>query len=115
MRVLLAGCGDLGTRLGLRLVHSGHEVIGVRRHPEQLPSSFEKLAVDLGNPGDTTIDDVDAVVITLTPDDYSDASYEQTYRRGVEGLISILTSRPKRVILVSSTRVLGQCVAWRDR
>ncbi|MDN5587955.1 MAG: SDR family oxidoreductase [Brevibacterium sp.] len=107
MRVLLAGCGDLGTRLGLRLVHSGHEVIGVRRHPEQLPSSFEKLAVDLGNPGDTTIDDVDAVVITLTPDDYSDASYEQTYRRGVEGLISILGSQPQRVILVSSTRVLG--------
>lgn len=107
MRVLLAGCGDLGTRLGLSLVRSGHEVIGARRHPEQLPDSFEKLAVDLGNPGTITIDDVDAVVITLTPDDYSDAGYEQTYRRGVEGLISILGSRPKRVILVSSTRVLG--------
>ncbi|MDN5793480.1 MAG: NAD(P)-binding domain-containing protein [Brevibacterium aurantiacum] len=107
MKVLLAGCGDLGTRLGLRLVRSGHEVVGARRHPEQLPGSFETLAVDLGNPGDTTIDGIDAVVITLTPDDYSDASYEQTYRRGVEGLISILTSRPKRVILVASTRVLG--------
>ncbi|MDN5657622.1 SDR family oxidoreductase [Brevibacterium sandarakinum] len=107
MRVLLAGCGDLGTRLGLRLVRSGHEVIGARRHPGQLPDSFETLAVDLNNPGDTTIDDIDSVVITLTPDDYSDAGYEQTYRRGVEGLISILRSRPKRVILVSSTRVLG--------
>ncbi|WP_193071879.1 NAD(P)-binding domain-containing protein [Brevibacterium sp. FME37] len=107
MRVLLAGCGDLGTRLGLRLVDSGQEVIGLRRHPEELPDSFEKLYVDLGNPGTITIEGVDAVVITLTPDDYSDASYEQTYRRGVEGLISILGSRPKRVILVSSTRVLG--------
>lgn len=107
MRVLLAGCGDLGTRLGLRLVRSGHKVIGLRRHPGELPESFEKLAVDLGNPGTITIGGVDAVVITLTPDDYSDASYEQTYRRGVEGLISILDSRPKRAILVSSTRVLG--------
>ena len=107
MRVLLAGCGDLGTRLGLRLVGSGHEVIGLRRAPEQLPDSFEKLAVDLADPGAITIDDIDAVVITLTPDDYSEAGYEQTYRRGVEGLIGLLRSRPERVILVSSTRVLG--------
>ena len=108
MRVLLAGCGDLGTRLGLKLVGNGHEVIGLRRHPEQLPSSFETLAVDLGAPGDTTIGDVDAVVITLTPDDHSGEGYEQTYRRGVEGLISILDSAPDRVILVSSTRALGR-------
>ena len=79
------------------------------------PARSKNLAVDLGNPGDTTIDDIDAVVITLTPDDYSDASYEQTYRRGVEGLISIL-SVPAQAgdprVLDSGPR---QCVAWRDR
>lgn len=106
MKVLLVGCGDLGIRLGLKLVAAGHQVIGLRRHTEQLPRSFEPLAVDLCRPGTTTVDDIDAMVITLTPDEYSDSGYERTYRRGVEGLISIVNSRPKRVILVSSTRVL---------
>lgn len=107
MRVLLAGCGDLGTRLGLRLVRNGHTVLGLRRHPEHLPPSFEPLGADLSHPSDLTISDVDAVVITLTPDDYTDEGYDQTYRRGVEGLIGALDSTPERVILVSSTRVLG--------
>lgn len=107
MRVLLAGCGDLGTRLGLRLVRSGHEVIGLRRRPERLPPSFEPLAADLSHSSGLTISGVDAVVITLTPDDYTDEGYDQTYRRGVEGLIGALDSTPARVILVSSTRVLG--------
>lgn len=107
MKVLLVGCGDLGTRLGLKLTNAGHQVIGLRRHPERLPHSFEPLAVDLCRPGTTTVDDIDAMVITLTPDDYSDSGYERTYRRGVEGLISIVGTRVKRVILVSSTRVLG--------
>lgn len=107
MNVLLVGCGDLGIRLGLKLTGAGHQVIGLRRHPEQLPPSFEPLAVDLCRPGTTTVDDIDAMVITLTPDDYSDSGYERTYQRGVEGLISIVNSRPKRVIFVSSTRVLG--------
>lgn len=107
MRVLLAGCGDLGTRLGLNLVRKGHEVIGLRRHTESLPASFAPFAVDLTSPGTAKIDDIDAVVITLTPDEYTDDGYEQTYLRGVQGLIGVLESTPERVILLSSTRVLG--------
>lgn len=110
MRVLLAGCGDLGTRLGLRLVRGGHEVIGLRRHPERLPASFAPLAADLTDPGDLRIRDIDAVVIPLTPDEYTDEGYDRTYRRGVEGLIGALDTTPERVILVSSTRVLGHAV-----
>lgn len=107
MRILLAGCGDLGIRLGLKLVRNGHEVVGLRRHAERLPASFEALSVDLVHPGTATVGKVDAVVITLTPDDYSAAGYERTHVRGAKGLTRILDVRPKRVILVSSTRVLG--------
>lgn len=108
MRVLLAGCGDLGTRLGLKLVRGGHEVIGLRRHPEGLPAAFEPLAADLTHPGDLRIRDIDAVVITLTPDEYTDEGYDRTYRRGVEGLIGAVDPSLERVVLLSSTRVLGR-------
>ena len=37
MRVLIAGCGDLGTALGVELAAAGDEVFGLRRHPEALP------------------------------------------------------------------------------
>ena len=37
MSVVIAGCGDLGTEIGLRLAGQGHEVLGLRRRAEQLP------------------------------------------------------------------------------
>ncbi|MGC9386309.1 MAG: 2-dehydropantoate 2-reductase N-terminal domain-containing protein, partial [Hydrogenovibrio sp.] len=30
-RVLIAGCGDIGCRLGLNLSEKGHDVFGIRR------------------------------------------------------------------------------------
>ena len=32
-RILIAGCGDVGTSLGKALVEKGHYVVGLRRHP----------------------------------------------------------------------------------
>ena len=120
-RILLAGCGDLGTRLGLRLVDQGHEVIGLRRRVAELPDAFETISMDLsllGAPGrdrvdaadrtDPRLDALDAVVITLTPDEPTRTGYERSYLHGLRGLARVLESQPGRVILVSSTRVLAE-------
>lgn len=120
-RILLAGCGDLGTRLGLRLVDQGHDVIGLRRRVADLPDAFETISMDLsrfGAPGrsdaeiparsDSPLVDLDAVVITLTPDEPTRAGYEHSYRHGLRGLARVLESQPGRVVLVSSTRVLAE-------
>lgn len=120
-RILLAGCGDLGTRLGLRLVDQGHEVIGLRRHVAELPDSFAAISMDLSRFGapdrdgadvpvrsDSRLADLDAVVITLTPDESTRAGYERSYLRGLRGLTRVLESQPGRVVLVSSTRVLAE-------
>ncbi|SDS24624.1 hypothetical protein SAMN04489752_1291 [Brevibacterium siliguriense] len=101
-RVLLAGCGDLGTRLGLRLDDQGHEVIGLRRRIDGLPDVFETIRIDLsptGAPGrrraeypadgDPRLADLDAVVITLTPDEPSRAGYERSYLDGLQGLARV--------------------------
>jgi nucleoside-diphosphate-sugar epimerase len=125
-RILMAGCGDLGTRLGLRLVDQGHRVIGLRRRVAELPDAFETISLDLARLGaperdgavrdgadapvhsDPRLDALDAVVITLTPDEPTRAGYERSYLHGLRGLARVLESRPGRVILVSSTRVLAE-------
>lgn len=120
-RVLLAGCGDLGTRLGLRLVDQEHEVIGLRRRVAELPDAFETIAMDLTRLGapergwagdavrsDPRLDALDAVIITLTPDESTRDGYERSYLYGLRGLAHVLESQPGRVILVSSTRVLAE-------
>ena len=46
-RILIAGCGDVGTALGLALAEHGHEVFGARRSAHRLPEPLHPLPVDL--------------------------------------------------------------------
>ena len=45
--LLIAGCGDVGTRLGLRMAEQGWRVMGMRRNVAALPAAIEPLAGDL--------------------------------------------------------------------
>lgn len=49
-RILIAGCGDIGTTLGLALSAAGHTVWGLKRHPAEAPSGIQPLAADLTDP-----------------------------------------------------------------
>ena len=48
--VLIAGCGDLGTRLGLKLAAQTWRVYGLRRHTESLPPEIQPIRADLSAP-----------------------------------------------------------------
>ena len=39
-RVLIAGCGYVGTELGIRLAEAGHDVWGLKRNPGTLPRRY---------------------------------------------------------------------------
>ena len=106
-RVLLAGCGDVGTALGLRLSDRGWSATGVRRHADRLPAPLAGVSLDLTDPGETRLPDVDAVVVTLTADGHDVAGYEHTYLGGLRGLRRALGEQEPLVVLVSSTGVLG--------
>ncbi|MCT1916397.1 NAD-dependent dehydratase [Kocuria rhizophila] len=106
-RVLLAGCGDVGTALGLRLSERGWAATGVRRHADRLPAPLTGLSLDLTEPGGTELSAVDAVVVTLTADGHDVAGYEHTYLGGLRGLRRALGEQEPLVVLVSSTGVLG--------
>lgn len=106
-RVLLAGCGDLGSAVGARLTASGHRVTGVRRSRAHGSGPFRMLSMDLADPGDQSLPEADAVVVALAADSPDAESYERAYRRTLHGLAAALPRTPERVVLVSSTGVLG--------
>lgn len=116
-RILIAGCGDLGTVLGLRLAGAGHAVWGLRRQPQCLPGPLQRIAADLAEPatlGDLPRD-LDAVYYTAAASDFSEAAYREAYVTGVENLLAALAAQggPGRMIFVSSTGVYAQAAGER--
>lgn len=112
-RVLLAGCGALGTRLGSLLIGEGSEVFALRRTTTDLPGDFTTLAVDLRRPVTAELPDVDSLVITLPPGGTADRRpatgqpqrHDDGYLASMRHLAAALPRVPQRVVMVSSTRV----------
>ena len=111
MRVLIAGCGDVGTEAGLRFAAAGHQVVGIRRRPEQLPAPIVGVRGDLAAGHiDELPDDVEVVVYAASADARSEAAYLGAYVDGPRHVLDALTrvrARPRRLLFVSSTAVYG--------
>lgn len=113
MRILIAGCGDVGCELGRRLHNEGHEVWGLRRHVDALPDTIQPVAADLTKP-ETLAElpsELDAVVYTAAADGRSEAAYRAAYVDGLANLLDALKTEGqqiKRFLFVSSTAVYGQ-------
>jgi nucleoside-diphosphate-sugar epimerase len=113
MHVLIAGCGYVGTALGLRLAADGHRVTGVRRSPDRIPTPIEAVGADLTDPAtlDALPADVDAVAITASADGRDPDLYRAAYVDGPTTLLSFLAGRGdpvRRVLFTSSSAVYGQ-------
>ena len=119
-RILIAGSGDIGTELGVRLASDGHEVFGLRRDPpkktpevEGAAGGFWWLTADLtqpktlaGLPGD-----LDYAVYTASADARSDIAYRRAYVMGLRNTIQMVKRTSPRLVrffYTSSTAVYGQ-------
>jgi nucleoside-diphosphate-sugar epimerase len=112
-RVLIAGCGYVGSALGEQLAADSHTVWGLRRRPQSLPQRVLPIAADLAMP--TTLaglpSDLDAVFYMAAPAGSDDALYRIAYVDGLRHLLEALGKqgqRPSRVFFVSSTAVYAQ-------
>jgi nucleoside-diphosphate-sugar epimerase len=108
--VLIAGCGDLGRRVGQRLAGQGSRVLGLRRHARGLPAGIEPLAIDLAA-GVPHLPAVDQVVFCAAPDGGDAAAYRATYEMAWGNLLAALCALPtlpRRLVLVTSTRCYAQ-------
>ena len=117
-RILIAGCGYVGTALGERLLALGHRVWGLRRDPSALPPSFHRIAADL-----TRRDDlgaiprgIDYVVYCASAGQSSDDAYERAYVTGLRNVLdAVQHAAVRRIFFTSSTAVYAQTDgAWVD-
>lgn len=110
MRAVIAGCGDLGTEIGLRLAEQGHEVLGLRRRAELVPDPLIGLPVDLSTEAPELPADVELLVVTTAADERSPEAYEAAYVTGLRHLfdgVRAAGALPRRALLISSTAVCG--------
>lgn len=111
--ILYVGCGDLATGSAKHLAEEGHQCLGLRRNPQQLPEYIQGIQADLLKPDSLSVlpTKIDYVVITLTPAEFSESAYQQIYIAGLSNLLQALaakSSQPKRLFFASSTSVYHQ-------
>ena len=108
MTVLIAGCGDLGTEVGLRLAALGQRVVGLRRRAGLLPAAIDGQSVDLAEELPVVPPDTDLVIVTVGAGRPDAAAYRAAYVTGLGNLLDALDAAevsPRRFLLVSSTAV----------
>lgn len=106
--VLIAGCGDLGTEVGLRFSALGHPVVGLRRSAHLLPPHFGGQSVDLSQQKPQIPPTTDTVVVALAASAPTEEAYRAAYVDGLRNLLDALDDAgivPRRFVLVSSTAV----------
>ncbi|MBV6825290.1 SDR family oxidoreductase [Pseudomonas sp. PD9R] len=112
--VLIAGCGDVGSRLATQLLAFGWEVHGLRRDVSRLPKGVIGIAGDLFDkecPQTWPIGAVDYLVYCAAATDHDEAGYRAAYVQGLRHVLEWLNDygqAPKRLLFVSSSSVYGQ-------
>lgn len=110
MRVLIAGCGDVGNVLAERLLQDGHTVFGLKRDVSTLPDGVLAIASDLTQPA--SLADLPAnlnwLVFMPTPEQRTEAAYKDIFIQGWTNLWNALPQPPHHCLLVSSTSVYAQ-------
>ncbi|NUT74277.1 SDR family oxidoreductase [Pseudomonas sp. C1C7] len=112
--VLIAGCGDVGSRLATQLLAGGWEVHGLRRDVSRLPDGVIGVAGDLFSkdcPMTWPIGAVDYLVYCAAASNHDEAGYRAAYIQGLQHVLEWLGDYgqvPNRLLFVSSSSVYGQ-------
>ena len=120
-RVVIAGCGDIGSRLALQLQGSGWHPTGVRRNLAKLPLGLPGLQADFSLapcPSGWETLGPDYLVYAVAADQHDEAGYRRAYLDGLANVMSWVkqtAQSPKRLVFVSSSSVYGQAEGeWVD-
>jgi nucleoside-diphosphate-sugar epimerase len=110
MRILIVGCGYIGTALGAEFSLAGHEVFGLRRSATVSPG-ITPIIGDITQPATlaTLPRDFDWVVNCVSSSHGGADAYRQTYLEGTRNLLAhFADAPPKKFAYTSSTGVYGQ-------
>ncbi len=127
-RVLVVGCGYVGSQVGVLLVRDGWSVYGLRRDPSRLPVGIHPIAADLRDQylrNAISADDSedtrlwDAVVYCVGADSRAVEDYQLAYMDGPARIIAALGGADRlkhtSLVFVSSTAVYAETAGgWVD-
>jgi nucleoside-diphosphate-sugar epimerase len=112
--LMIAGCGDVGSRLGQQLSAVGWTVYGLRRTVAQLPAGIAPVAGDLQLdtcPAAWPSGSLDYLVYCAAATQHDEDGYREAYVNGLRRALGWLAQhgqQPTRVLFVSSSGVYGQ-------
>lgn len=106
LRVLVAGCGYVGSRLARELRDQGHVVFALRRSLGEI-DGVESIVADLTDASSLNLPRVDVAFFTASPDGRDERAYRAIYVDGSRNLRNALRAHA-RVVMTSSTAVYGQ-------
>lgn len=112
--LMIAGCGDVGSRLARRLEPSGWTLYGLRRDVAQLPAGVLPVAGDLQQPACPPAwprGQLDYLVYCVAASQHDEAGYRSAYVEGLRHVLAWLVERgqrPQRLLFVSSSGVYAQ-------
>ena len=110
MRVLIAGCGDVGNVLAISLMEDGHVVFGLKRNISSLPAGVIPIQADLTDP--RTLAklpvNIERLVFLPTPASRDKEGYKAIFIDGWNNLWGALKASPARTLVISSTAVFGE-------
>ncbi|MFA5983395.1 MAG: NAD(P)H-binding protein [Methylococcaceae bacterium] len=107
-KILIVGCGKIGTDLGLALQLQGHHVTGLRRNPpfDDNTLTYVKADITLAETLADLSTNFDFVVYLLSPGERTETSYRTIYITSLKHLLTRFANTPG--LLVSSTSVYSQ-------
>ena len=111
-KVLIIGCGDLGTAVATQLVQSGIQTIGVRRSSHAI-DGITMIQADVTQPATLeplSLIQPEVLIYCVAANAQNDSAYKASYVDGLRHVLASQMHNPhlKHVFFVSSTRVYGQ-------
>ena len=111
-RVLIVGCGDLGSAIAKRL-HPSHAVIGLRQSDKLLPLGMQTIQADVTQPNslkELRNLNPNIIIYCVAASAQTDENYQAHYVTGLKNILATQNTNThlQHVFFVSSTRVYGQ-------
>lgn len=109
-RILIAGCGDLGSGVAKRMLQAGHQVSVIRRSSAGFPAGTKGFQLDLCEPvAPGAVPDADLILICLSASGAGEAAYRAAYVTAPANLLADGRGMHAiQVLFVSSTGVYHQ-------
>ena len=113
-KILIVGCGSIGTQLAEVLTAKGHQVVGLKRNPpvSEVSTSMVYLKADISASEALKALplDFDYVYFIVSPDGRNQDSYEAIYKTGINNLLVHFSNAETapQWFFISSTSVYGQ-------